>query len=409
MSAMDQYAANHANEPGFGGDESLVAEFHTEEGSHDGQEVHEGSAAGQGSDQDAARRKRKMITMGICGVMAVAILGAVGTKVLKSKGSEPSMQLQTAGAPESVVAPLVPNSPTAAPVVGEGPADGPGADLQVGTSAAAAPGGSAVGATVPVGPTAPQTAPNAPMAPVAPMAPLAPGATANVQTSPTMPGAPIAVTQAPAAPVQAALEVGKAPAAGVPGSPVAPDAGVQAAKLAKATQPSYFDAEAQDKLRLQVAALQKTLKSKEDENTNLRLTLQTTKNELTNAQNAIAQAKASQATQPPKAAKPVVTERKTDVAATEAKRPSAAQIKKADDTKDSPKQASADKAGDKAGSKVRSDFSIYAVTDGRAWVTSKDGERHGPLVVGSPLADGSKVTSMDPTRGVLGTTAGEIQ
>lgn len=65
--------------------------------------------------------------------------------------------------------------------------------------------------------------------------------------------------------------------------------------------------------------------------------------------------------------------------------------------------------GAKAVSKsARADFSIYAVTDGRVWVVGKDGERLGPLAIGSPLTDGSKITGIDVARGVVLTTAGEI-
>ena len=57
---------------------------------------------------------------------------------------------------------------------------------------------------------------------------------------------------------------------------------------------------------------------------------------------------------------------------------------------------------------ARGDFSIYAVTDGRVWVVGKDGERLGPLAVGSPLTDGSKITGIDVGRGVVLTSSGEI-
>jgi len=59
--------------------------------------------------------------------------------------------------------------------------------------------------------------------------------------------------------------------------------------------------------------------------------------------------------------------------------------------------------------KIRSDFTVYAVTDGRVWVVDRDGERLGPLAIGSPLTDGSKITGIDVPRGAVITTAGEIQ
>lgn len=61
-----------------------------------------------------------------------------------------------------------------------------------------------------------------------------------------------------------------------------------------------------------------------------------------------------------------------------------------------------------SGASKRGDFEIYAVTDGRVWVVGKDGERLGPLAVGSPLTDGSKITGIDIGRGVVLTTTGEI-
>lgn len=59
--------------------------------------------------------------------------------------------------------------------------------------------------------------------------------------------------------------------------------------------------------------------------------------------------------------------------------------------------------------KVRADFTVYAVTDGRVWVVGKDGERLGPLAIGSPLTDGSKITGIDVTRGEVNTSSGVIQ
>jgi hypothetical protein len=60
------------------------------------------------------------------------------------------------------------------------------------------------------------------------------------------------------------------------------------------------------------------------------------------------------------------------------------------------------------GGKVRSDFTIYAISNGRAWVHwNSDNENHmvGP---NSVLPDGSRVTQLDDTKGVVFTTNGEI-
>lgn len=57
----------------------------------------------------------------------------------------------------------------------------------------------------------------------------------------------------------------------------------------------------------------------------------------------------------------------------------------------------------------REDFVIYAIADGRAWVTyiKGDGENHS-VVGGSVLPDGSRVTKVDDIKGVVTTTAGDI-
>lgn len=58
--------------------------------------------------------------------------------------------------------------------------------------------------------------------------------------------------------------------------------------------------------------------------------------------------------------------------------------------------------------KVRSDFRIYAIADGRVWVMGQDNEA---IQIGarSPLADGSRVTGIDADKHVVYTTAGEIR
>lgn len=60
------------------------------------------------------------------------------------------------------------------------------------------------------------------------------------------------------------------------------------------------------------------------------------------------------------------------------------------------------------GGRVRGDFTVYAISNGRAWVHwSGDGENHmvGP---NSVLPDNSRVTSIDDVKGVVMTTGGEV-
>lgn len=60
------------------------------------------------------------------------------------------------------------------------------------------------------------------------------------------------------------------------------------------------------------------------------------------------------------------------------------------------------------GGKVRSEFTVYAVSNGRAWLTwGKDGMNY-TVGVNSELPDYSKVTSIDDVRGIVFTSAGEV-
>jgi hypothetical protein len=60
------------------------------------------------------------------------------------------------------------------------------------------------------------------------------------------------------------------------------------------------------------------------------------------------------------------------------------------------------------GGKVRHDSSVYAISNGRAWVTwAKEGTNY-MVGVGSELPDYSKVTKIDDVSGVIFTTSGEI-
>lgn len=60
------------------------------------------------------------------------------------------------------------------------------------------------------------------------------------------------------------------------------------------------------------------------------------------------------------------------------------------------------------GGKVRSEFTVYAISNGRAWVTwAKDGMNY-TVSANSELPDYSKVTALDDVKGVVFTSAGEI-
>ncbi len=57
----------------------------------------------------------------------------------------------------------------------------------------------------------------------------------------------------------------------------------------------------------------------------------------------------------------------------------------------------------------RSDFRIYAMRDGQAWVQDLKTRETIPAAPGSMLPDGSKVTKINEAQGVISTTAGEIR
>lgn len=57
--------------------------------------------------------------------------------------------------------------------------------------------------------------------------------------------------------------------------------------------------------------------------------------------------------------------------------------------------------------KVRTDYRVYAMTDGRVWVVGRSNEPF-QISLRAPLPDGSRVTSIDADKYVVLTTAGEI-
>lgn len=57
----------------------------------------------------------------------------------------------------------------------------------------------------------------------------------------------------------------------------------------------------------------------------------------------------------------------------------------------------------------RTDFRLYAMRDGQAWVQSLSTRETFPAVVGAMLPDGSKVTKIDEAAGKVSTTSGEIR
>jgi len=206
-------------------------------------------------------------------------------------------------------------------------------------------------------------APVAPAPAVAQVAPAAP-------TTPVPPAAP--AMQAPVAPTAPAAPVSVAAVAGVPVQPANPGSAIKDAALVAEI----------DKLKAQVKDLQAQLEKANKKPAPRPATAPT----------AVATAKPAA---PRAVAKP---------AAAVAAAPAEPVNVRASDLKGVVSQP-----GAKPTTKnMRNDFSIYAVTDGRVWVVGRDGERLGPLAVGSPLTDGSKITGIDVGRGVVLTNSGEI-
>lgn len=318
------------------------------------------------------KKKKQMILAGFGGGF-VLLLGLVAANFLRSPQTPQSAQFQEYTPPAqaepvqqmpnpgSPVAPLIgdtaqPTIPTAPQNAGLPPGLVPmGAPDQ---AAAQAPVSNALPPSMPVGPGAAQpemqTAGNPPMAPspVPSAAPVMPGA------APVIPGATM---QAEAGPVAH------------PVAPVPTQAAIDASAAA-------------------VAASNTEIAKLKDENKDLSTEVSKLKREVSDLKRQLE-----------KASRPVVAS-----APKPAAKPAAKRVEPAP-SRPSELAGIVSQPGAKAVSKsARADFSIYAVTDGRVWVVGKDGERLGPLAIGSPLTDGTKITGIDVARGVVLTTAGEI-
>ena len=380
MNEIEHFAARNQAE----GEESnvdLVAGVEEGEGTE---------SAGAPETPGISKKKKQMVMMGVGGgLVLVAALAVVN--IFSGAPQEPMAQYDQspqqntqaadpsglvsnpgAGAP---VAPLIGDTMTASPTapspiagLAQAPAADPSAPIPLNqmlesnpaSATPAAPGGIV---QPPVGalqaPSAPQAAPSLVQGTqTAPVAPISIAAVASSQPSP-----PAALS----APSMVAPAVVAAPAATAkPNSPVA--APIQAA----APEPTISATEAA--LRAEIAKLKaenKLLAGKLSSQPKVQ----------------VAAAPKPRASTPP----PVVA-------------PTASASVRASDLKGVITQTAAKPTNKSA----RGDFSIYAVTDGRVWVVGKDGERLGPLAVGSPLTDGSKITGIDVARGVVLTNSGEI-
>lgn len=339
--------------------------------------------AAQGIDP----KKKKLVTMGIGGGLAVILLAAVAIKL--SGGSPPKEEFLAAvpapvqsqpAAPVGLndASPVV--SPTqggAAPMVfGDSTQPGaPAAESQVTQSSAGqAPVGSTgqqhnkgiQGATSPasVAPTAPPSKPGA----------IGPNPSAGFQPDP---GHSPTVQNAPGG-----------------GAPVYSPVATSPAGVGKGGEPSSKE-----------AALAVKVKDLEQE-------IETLKKKLAEkpVASAVTPKPAATAAKPYQA--PVVAAKPSPRPAQAAPKPSAepSEAGPAVSVKAEDLRGVVTKPGAKPTSgKVRGDFTVYAVTDGRVWVVGKDGERLGPLAIGSPLTDGSKITGIDIVRGEVNTSAGVIQ
>ncbi len=318
------------------------------------------------------KKKKQMILAGFGGGF-VLLLGLVAANFMRSPQPQQSAQFQeyTPPAqaepvqqmpnPASAVAPLIGDSAQPAiPMVPQNAGLPPGLVPMGATDQAAAqtPVTNGLPASTPVGPS-----PAQPEMPTAVNLPMAPSAVPSA--APVMPGA------APAIP-GAAMQAEVKPAA-LPVAPASTQVAIDASNAA-------------------VAASNSEIAKLKDENRDLTSEVSKLKREVSELKRQI-----------DKASRPVVASAPKPAAKPAPKRVDPAPSRPAE------LAGIVSQPGAKAVSKsARADFSIYAVTDGRVWVVGKDGERLGPLAIGSPLTDGSKITGIDVARGVVLTTAGEI-
>lgn len=261
---------------------------------------------------------------------------------------------------------------------------------------------------------------------VAPLPPLAPQMPAAQQMPQFVPQSP-AVAQmpvAPMAPVQATQVAPIAPV--VPGSPVGgqPAAEEYAAPAAlmqtmmegmKAAEPAQMKVDAAaaavlreelDAVRADVASLRTLLASRDASIEDMRRQLSRASRAPKPTTQAAPKTPAAAASEKQSSPSAVAASTKPDVKA--AKAPEEKLVVVDPQVVEAIRQTPASPAPQGKGGKVRGDFSVYAVSNGRAWLTwSKDGQQY-MVGVASQLPDYSKVTRIDDETGVIFTSGGEV-
>lgn len=393
--AMDQWAAD---QEGAGLDEGahradVREDDITGSSSHADstlEEVGDTAVTDEVSPEDAAlqakRAKDKKIMMIAGGVLgAVAI--AFGASMFIGSGQ-----------PQQVAQPAqqVPMDPNAVAAAAAQASQQQGA----GPVVAAAPAESGVAAPVDFGLQMPQTS-SAQMAPVVAAAPQfpQPGALATAPAAPAVPAPNVAQPPVPTSPVG----IGAAHAATLPSTiGTAPAAAWQAP--AQPTQAGKADQTEIDRLRGELAAVRSEFELTVASLRKDLAVVRTSQASRTAAPRAVAPVRVSKA----KAEKPFdgITEKAEPI------KPAAANPDRyvpvaptiMTETKATP---SAPPAVAKGG-KVRGDFTVYAISNGRAWVHwTGDGENH-MVSQNSVLPDNSRITSIDDVKGVVFSSAGEI-
>jgi hypothetical protein len=390
--ALESWGASKASTDAADDGEHAVAEHDITgaEGAELEHEHDEGAGdealAGEGGDQVvdadaeaeaarlAAKKKKDMRTFMIAGIAAgVLIVGFIGFSVVKGRAARQQAQQEMAqqeqpqqgqGDAGQVIAPVAQRQEAPGAIINEH-ADG----TPVSPSAAVAP----------------VAAPPAPDFGLQAQAPAASAPVSAVAVAPVLPPAP--ASAAIAAPVVPAVP------AGLPlrASAAAALAPTPKAVAAQAPAPAELD-----KLRAELATLRSDLEEKTR-------ALDGVRTELEGLKKAQAPRPA-----PVKVAAPKVVAKKVVVEA----KPAAPVAGVTETVVAAPAPvaavaAPALTAAAKAKS-VRTDYRIYAVVDGRVYVMGPDNETV-QIAPRSPLADGSRVTSIDTEKNVVYTSAGEIR
>lgn len=392
-SAIETWAKGPAD-GAHDGDDQAVHEQEIVGGDHvdDGEvlEHDDGSAgdemasdAARGEDAEAARlaakKKKDMRTLMMAGVGAlVLVVFVLGYGMLKARSNQQALAAQEATEQQQQ-----PQQQLAQPAPGAQP--GVIVERPDGTPVVAAVGSAGVPptpadfglATAPVVPT-----PSAPVVAAAPLPMQAPVVAPVIQASPMVSAASAATLPSPV--------IGAAPA--VAQAPVRAGASVDSGEVSK--------------LRDELASLRTELGEKAKALDDVRSEL----SELRKAQveRAAAPKPAVVRAAPVKPAQPKFVAAKKPLAAPAAPASAPAAVT-ASPIKETvvALPATPVKPADLT-KKVRQDYRVYAVVDGRVWVMGPDGEAT-QIARTSPLADGSKVTNIDVDKQVVYTTAGEIR